>query len=454
MKIISFSCRQLNSFLSRKISFFDDVSFLHGINGSGKTTILRAISALLTPDLNWLSNAKYEEVSVEISHNEKDYSISATRIQGNQIALRVDGAESIEELVTSDDMRAVSAVPEEIVYIDVAQAPNVRLKKYIENNRVFSFINSLPNPIFLGLDRTTLTSMDLPLHRLYRGRTVHPYFRTQLDEAIVEAERLLTAQLATLSSERNKLFRELRNRFVLSLFMTPSEEVQDIDHMQEVAEKFDSIQFLVKYALKNIDISATDITATVDPFFDELKKASEAARAAYTLYQESRKDTSDIQSYIDKITPLMNLAPSVSIIEKALEKVDEANKRDTQLTRPLETYRRIMDSFFGDSKKELVFSENAVKVRLPSRQTGDLTSLSSGERQIFVLITHLFFNPEIRGENVLLIDEPELSLHLKWQRQFVDAIREASDNTQMVLATHSPEIIFNRDDRLIELAVN
>lgn len=54
-----------------------------------------------------------------------------------------------------------------------------------------------------------------------------------------------------------------------------------------------------------------------------------------------------------------------------------------------------------------------------------MTSLSSGERQIFVLITHLFFNPAIGRENVLLIDEPELSLHLKWQRQFVTAIRQA-----------------------------
>jgi predicted ATPase len=112
-----------------------------------------------------------------------------------------------------------------------------------------------------------------------------------------------------------------------------------------------------------------------------------------------------------------------------------------------------MDSFFGDSGKALLFEENTVKVRLPSSKIADLTSLSSGERQIFVLITHLIFNPAIRRENVLLIDEPELSLHLKWQRQFVAAIRQASPSTQMVLATHSPEIIFDLDDKLIELTI-
>jgi predicted ATP-binding protein involved in virulence len=57
----------------------------------------------------------------------------------------------------------------------------------------------------------------------------------------------------------------------------------------------------------------------------------------------------------------------------------------------------------------------------------------------------------MRGENILLIDEPELSLHLKWQRQFVPAIREASPSTQMILATHSPEIIFDVVEKLIPL---
>ena len=50
--------------------------------------------------------------------------------------------------------------------------------------------------------------------------------------------------------------------------------------------------------------------------------------------------------------------------------------------------------------------------------------------------------------------QPELSLHLKWQRQFVPAIRRASPGTQMVLATHSPEIVFDMESRLIGLEVS
>jgi predicted ATP-binding protein involved in virulence len=88
---------------------------------------------------------------------------------------------------------------------------------------------------------------------------------------------------------------------------------------------------------------------------------------------------------------------------------------------------------------------------LPSGKTTDITALSSGERQIFVLITHLVFTPLMRAENVLLIDEPELSLHLKWQKGFVSAIRAANPGIQMILATHSPEIIFDLEDKMIPL---
>ena len=92
-----------------------------------------------------------------------------------------------------------------------------------------------------------------------------------------------------------------------------------------------------------------------------------------------------------------------------------------------------------------------MKINLGNYQLNDVTILSSGERQIFVLIAHLAMNSEMQRANVLMIDEPELSLHLKSQKQFVYSVQKVSPKTQITLATHSPEIISNLFNKTVAL---
>jgi predicted ATP-binding protein involved in virulence len=73
-----------------------------------------------------------------------------------------------------------------------------------------------------------------------------------------------------------------------------------------------------------------------------------------------------------------------------------------------------------------------------------ITALSSGERQLLVMLAHLSLNPSLEGSGVFIVDEPELSLHIDWQEKFVDSVIEANPNVQLILATHSPAIILDR----------
>ncbi len=115
-------------------------------------------------------------------------------------------------------------------------------------------------------------------------------------------------------------------------------------------------------------------------------------------------------------------------------------------------YLSIMNSFFNDSHKQLAFKEDASLVlHLPLLETADVSYLSSGERQLFVLITALMFNEDEKQANLLIIDEPELSLHLKWQEMFVSSLQNANPEIQLIMATHSPSIILQNEDRCLEL---
>ena len=86
-----------------------------------------------------------------------------------------------------------------------------------------------------------------------------------------------------------------------------------------------------------------------------------------------------------------------------------------------------------DPKEGLVFlSETGARL--------DVSDLSSGEQHEMILFYDLlFFASE---EDLILIDEPEISLHIEWQMEFLDDLRTAlkSSNTHVLIATHSPAI--------------
>jgi energy-coupling factor transporter ATP-binding protein EcfA2 len=96
----------------------------------------------------------------------------------------------------------------------------------------------------------------------------------------------------------------------------------------------------------------------------------------------------------------------------------------------------------SDSKR-LTFNRKDLRVRVISSATGrkvPLESLSSGEKQMISLFARLYLYP---GRKLILIDEPELSLSLNWQRKIVPDILGSPGCEQVVAITHSPFIFDN-----------
>lgn len=97
-----------------------------------------------------------------------------------------------------------------------------------------------------------------------------------------------------------------------------------------------------------------------------------------------------------------------------------------------------------DEGFQIVDNENPQKVL-------QLNQLSSGEKQEIVLFYELIF--DTKKDLLLLIDEPEISLHITWQKKFLDDLVEVSKQTalQVIVATHSPQIVSNHLDIQIDL---
>jgi predicted ATP-dependent endonuclease of OLD family len=92
--------------------------------------------------------------------------------------------------------------------------------------------------------------------------------------------------------------------------------------------------------------------------------------------------------------------------------------------------------------KQIVGVDKHFRVQVQAESGGlfGIDSLSSGEKQILLFLGEI--RRRLRPGGLLLIDEPELHLHPRWQRLLVQALTDLCKayDAQMILTTHSQEI--------------
>lgn len=128
-------------------------------------------------------------------------------------------------------------------------------------------------------------------------------------------------------------------------------------------------------------------------------------------------------------------------IIEALQSGDQgAAERAACISNKKKRFQDIMDDLFTYTGKKIVRSENEIRFT----QMGETLvpyQLSSGEKQILVIMLTVLVEDE--QDYVLFMDEPEVSLHIEWQKQLIDLILELNPNIQIILTTHSPAVVMN-----------
>ena len=126
---------------------------------------------------------------------------------------------------------------------------------------------------------------------------------------------------------------------------------------------------------------------------------------------------------------------------EALQSGDsDAAAKAQKISEPKKIFQDIMDELFTDTGKKIIRTENEIRFS----QIGETLfpyQLSSGEKQILsIMLTVLV---EDNMPYVLLMDEPEVSLHIEWQQRLIELILQLNPNVQIVLTTHSPAVVMN-----------
>ena len=412
----------------------DRVTLLHGPNGVGKTVILEMIRALLEERFDYFWSIPFSQFSLSFhdgstielqANHETDgddrpspvltltrngtrksvvvgHALRASSIAARFKYLRPHGSIAHAWIDMRDGEILASS---EVIsrYADVFSSHDDRDDKYLD------FRNFLQNASAHFIEAQRLVRMDSDPSALHGvigrpRRAPAPMIST-----VVEFSRDFSKRLANTMAQYGRKSQALDQSFPQRL-MEPVHnlEVQDL---QERMSKLDELTSDYK------SMGILDKTPT-HPFpVSSLGDIDSTQARVMTLY---------VQDTEQKLQALEDLATRTRLL---LENVNQKYRhKNIEL----------------DREKGLVATSE-------SGQTLSLSSLSSGEQQELVLHYDLLFR--VPSNTIVLIDEPELSLHVAWQKKFLpDLLKSVQlSNVDALVATHSPFVVGERTDLMIGL---
>lgn len=405
------------------------VNIFIGSNGSGKTTLINIINAVLTADLAALESLDFEVVKICFTSEVKGPRTLRV-VRANQTIRGAPYPYVTYKLGNNGPME----LPLGMRYRDRAWSRGERATS--------------PNPAARALEdlRLQLTAMaDI------RWLSVHRYAASDSeDKPRMAAESAVDAKLFVLQNELA--------RYQLTLEMREGEVTKDFQ--KEVFgtmlynPDFDSFDMSrSKVDLNKIDIGSD--RAALEKAFEELGMPKEEAErrigqhidalersiATFRKFQRDKKTPLTI----DDVLPYSLARRSWRIIELA----NAVEEKRNAIQQKRNEFCRLASAFLIG--KEVHLGEGGgLAVRL-SKNNADIpvVKLSSGEKQLLIQLLEALIQDQ--KPCVFIADEPELSLHVKWQLKLLGSMTDLNPNAQVIVATHSPEIVGDFGDRVIKM---
>ena len=182
---------------------------------------------------------------------------------------------------------------------------------------------------------------------------------------------------------------------------------------------------LIRSLDSNITASISDGDNSIRQALTALNGIAGGSLLDIQLYQLQRK-------YLDY---------QVNIGNRIIEQLQIGNMDAAQhLSEKKKRFQDIVDELFEETGKHIIRTENEIRFTQIGEQLMPY-QLSSGEKQMLIILLTVLVEDDL--PYVLFMDEPEVSLHIEWQKRLIDLCLELNPNVQIILTTHSPAVIMN-----------
>ena len=414
------------------------ITIVHGPNGVGKTVLLRLVHGLFHYEYGFIGEIPFVELHIEFEHRNV---VSVERVQTND----VDGLEtalhvSYEDGTENDYNRFVIKCESEWISAWKLAEPIAELRPDL-------------HLVVMPFARQQLT---------WRSRSEdHGYSPSNRTHSLTIEDML--RKYPTL---HNEIFGELpdwfqRLKLEVGINFVWTERLKHFDS----AAAFDYVQSLKDVFIRHGELELGDVIPGPTDAISNLS-VPEVDLHQFDVNTQTIQDFEyAIAERIVKIDDLDKIIDTVSeeLAELSLDKIDTCHKADLEeermkLQRQMDMIPRIF-LFYELANARLLFKKldhdrNVLGQPKMLAQDGTelpLSALSSGEQHLLVLYNQLLFRTE--PDTLVMIDEPELSMNVVWQRNFIKDLQRIIElrNFDVLIATHSPEVIYDKWDWTVAL---
>jgi predicted ATPase len=438
-----FSINGLYGYKNIKLQMHDSTTIVVSENGVGKTTLLNALNQILNDDLKELSALDFKNIIIKFRGFEqfvfnKEDIVERSLKKTNELYSYVSSylsEESFWHEIRRMDLNSADIEGEPLVKLLELHSPyslthvvdlidNLKGKSALEETPTslkFMKIRELVNntqivylPTYRRVEKSELKDM-----RRFRGaqiekddskRFAHPRQRKmkEIEFGLADVEHKLKAMSEDVERQSNIGYRSL-SASMLDDLLSGMETTGDIK-LKKLPDIEDLERFLLRVASRGQKHRLNATLKEIHGLY-ETGKITEKRQLAY---------------FLTKLNNIINLTKEKELM--------------------IEQFVNVCNKYLSVSSdsKILTFDARSLMVVVNDEFTSKpikLDDLSSGEKQIISLMSHLYLDDV---KKIILIDEPELSLSLEWQRMVLPDIDASPNVAQIIAITHSPFIFDNR----------
>jgi len=447
LRITKIEIEKLFGYLDHPIKLNESgITFVHGPNGCGKTTILNLISAIFTNDFYVIANIEFASINIFFSD---DSTLVITKSSKKKTNNRLTLVEIDNDY--QDDYVAL----------------------HLDYHRSGHKVDHFDFPGDIEKTNNRISSIEL-VNRIPFLRRIGP--REWIDrrtEEVLSYNGVLKKYYGMLFDETDipKWYYNLCNELNIQYIKT--QRLLSIDHHNSRRDSERPVQEAIQVYAKELQNLMSEKLAEQAATSQEYDSSFPERLLSGKVRHESEEDIRSRYQEIDKKTKalvnagLINKQRYIPLPDQQLDSsqlqvmtlyLDDMENKLAVFDIELEKINAFLDIVSNKLHgKTLLLSRTdgfgviAKQGAHPDKQKINPSYLSSGEQHQIVLFYELIFKSK---ENTLyLIDEPEISLHIDWQRKFIDDILKVKNigNSYFLIATHSPQIIGSHYDESIAL---
>lgn len=424
--------KKLFGLFDNEINFRDGgITVVVGQNGCGKTTMLHILNAIFSKNHSQLFQYQFDYIELTISSHVLKIEVIDEYLEDEEVTIKslkyyVD-SRALEKCYRENSkinspsfwIRAIPSLRRRSgnTFYDMREGGVLTLSEVID-----AYFDELPEEI-----KNDIIAMPNEVQELIRDLQIELITTERLKRIYRDDEyrRMEFVQKFTVEECSEELRNNIKN--ILSEYANTS---------QKLDEQFPSK--ILKAIKKHEQFSEVELKNNIQKI-DELRKKHVKAG----VLEENNDKFLDINpESLDEST-----AAILTIYYQDMKiKLDSLNSISDRIV----LFKNMIANKFGTNKEISISKDNGIIVlQKPSNKNVELKFLSSGEQQELVLLYNLIFKGE--KEKLILIDEPEISLNVSWQREFLDDMKKIVEMNgfSILIATHSPQII-NDNWELVE----